>query len=30
LTFAPAAVEGIIGYRNGQITVRPLQDYFTA
>ena len=25
---AVAAVAGIIGYRNGQITVRPLQDYF--
>jgi carbamoyl-phosphate synthase large subunit len=27
---AVAAVEGIIGYRDGQITVRPLQDYFRA
>ena len=27
---AVAAVEGIIGYRNGQITVRPQQDYFAA
>ncbi len=27
---AIAAVEGIIGYRSGQITVRPLQDYFRA
>ena len=25
---AIAAVEGIIGLRNGQLTVRPLQDYF--
>ncbi|RYE07331.1 MAG: carbamoyl-phosphate synthase large subunit [Hyphomicrobiales bacterium] len=25
---AIAAVEGIIGYRGGQLTVRPLQDYF--
>ncbi|MEO7221174.1 MAG: carbamoyl-phosphate synthase large subunit [Devosia sp.] len=25
---AIAAVEGIIGYRDGQLTVRPLQDYF--
>ncbi|MEQ1900325.1 MAG: carbamoyl-phosphate synthase large subunit [Devosia sp.] len=27
---AVAAVEGIIGYRDGQLTVRPLQDYFAA
>jgi carbamoyl-phosphate synthase large subunit len=27
---AVAAVEGIIGYRDGQIVVRPLQDYFRA
>ncbi len=27
---AIAAVEGIIGYRDGQLTVRPLQDYFKA
>jgi len=27
---AAAAVEGIIGYRDGHITVRPLQDYFAA
>ena len=27
---AIAAVAGIIGYRDGQLTVRPLQDYFTA
>jgi carbamoyl-phosphate synthase large subunit len=27
---AIAAVEGIIGYRSGHITVRPLQDYFRA
>src|SRR4029079_9550608 len=25
---AAAAVEGIIGYKNGNLTVRPLQDYF--
>jgi carbamoyl-phosphate synthase large subunit len=27
---AIAAVEGIIGYREGNLTVRPLQDYFAA
>jgi carbamoyl-phosphate synthase large subunit len=27
---ALAAVEGIIAYRNGNLTVRPLQDYFPA
>ena len=27
---AIAAVEGIIGYRAGQLSVRPLQDYFRA
>jgi carbamoyl-phosphate synthase large subunit len=27
---AVAAVEGIIGYRDGALTVRPLQDYFRA
>jgi carbamoyl-phosphate synthase large subunit len=27
---AVAAVEGIIGLRDGQLTVRPLQDYFAA
>jgi len=27
---AVAAVEGIIGYRDGNLTVRPLQDYFRA
>jgi carbamoyl-phosphate synthase large subunit len=25
---ANAAVDGIIGYRDGNLTVRPLQDYF--
>jgi carbamoyl-phosphate synthase large subunit len=27
---ALAAVEGIIGYKDGNLTVKPLQDYFTA
>jgi carbamoyl-phosphate synthase large subunit len=27
---AVAAVEGIIGYKDGNLTVRPLQDYFAA
>jgi carbamoyl-phosphate synthase large subunit len=27
---AVAAVEGILGYKHGNLTVRPLQDYFRA